>query len=212
MREVTESEREYFRVVIGTIILASARLSKLALLDLLQIRQAVMDFVLVGLRSVIRVPDRPDGFVHAFHSSFHDFLVKPKDDNPSWFIDNAKYHGVIAKSCLKRMGMNSDGLKKDICNLQKHTTKNRDVEVQAAVKSLPSGLAYASRYWAGHFAKSKPDDELLTLLNDFVLEHLLHWIEILCLLGCLSEGVDALRTTIQSLKVGHRPFPATMHS
>jgi len=73
------------------------------------------------------------------------------------------------------------------------------------VKSLPGDLVYASRYWAGHFSKSKRHDALPVLLTNFALEHLLHWIEILCLLDYLSEGVDALLTTIGSLKVSPQP-------
>jgi hypothetical protein len=198
------SEQEFFRVVIGTIILASARLSLQELVDLLRLHREIKELVLHELRSVIHVPDAPSGLVHVFHSSFHDFLVNPAHNETSWFIDSAKYHGVLASFCLKRMTM--DGLKKDMCDLQKHTKKNRDADVQEKVKSFPGDLVYASRYWAGHFARSKQDGSLLALLNEFAFEHLLHWIEVLCLLGCLSEGVNALQTVIESLKVSPRPF------
>jgi len=197
-------EQEFFRVIIGAIILASARLSMQALLDLLQLHGEIKGLVLDGLRSVVHVPDNPNGVVHAFHSSFHDFLVNSKYNEAPWFIDTKKYHGILARSCLERMSMGR--LKKDICNLQKHTKKNRDGDVQQKVRSLPGDLVYASRYWAGHFAKSKQDDSLLALLTEFALEHLLHWIEILCLLDCLSEGVAALQTTIESLKVSPGAF------
>lgn len=198
VREVpVPREQESFRVIIGAIILASARLSMQALLDLLQLHLEIKELVLDGLRSVVHVPGTPNDVVHAFHSSFHDFLVNPKYNKTAWFINTAKYHGVLARSCLERM-MNQ--LERDKCHLQKHTKKNRDAEVKEKVKLLPGDLVYASRYWAGHFAKSKQDDSLLALLTKFALEHLLHWIEILCLLDCLSEGVDALQTTIESLK------------
>ena len=198
------SEQESFRVVIGAIILASARLSLQALVDLLQLHPETERLVLCNLRSVIHVPGTPTGLVHAFHSSLRDFLVNPKYDKTLWFIDTAKYHDVLASSCLERM---IDRLKKDMCHLQKHTKKNRDADVQQKVKSLPGDLVYACRYWAGHFTKSKRDNNLLLkLLTTFALEHLLHWIEVLCLLGCLSEGVDALQTTVESLKVSPQPF------
>jgi len=197
-------EQESFRAIISTTILALARLSMQALLDLLQLHREIKELVLDGLRSVIHVPDTPNGIVHAFHSSFHDFLVNPKYSETLSFIDTVKYHGVLAWSCLECMRKGQ--LKKDICHLQTHTKKNRDVDVQERVKSLPGDLVYASRYWAGHFAKSRHDDLLLALLTKFAFEHLLHWIEILCLLDCLSEGVDALQTTIECLKVSPRPF------
>jgi len=198
VKATLRSEQEFFRVVVGAIILASARLSLKALVDLLQLHHEIKELVLYSLRSVIHVPDTSTGLVHAFHSSFRDFLVNPKYKKTIWFIDTAKYHGVLARYCLKRMM----DLKKDICHLQKHTKRNRDADVQEKVKSLPGDLVYASRYWARHFAKSKRDNNsLLELLTKFALEHLLHWIEILCLLGGLSEGVDALQTAIESLKV-----------
>ena len=210
MREVTlPREQESFRAIIGTIALALARLSIQALVDLLQLHQEIKELVLDGLRSVIRVPETPNGIIHAFHSSFHDFLVNPKYSKTPSFIDTVKYHGVLAWSCLECM--RKGRLKKDMCHLQTHTKKNRDADVRERVKSLPGDLVYASRYWAGHFAKSRQDDLLLALLTKFAFEHLLHWIEILCLLDCLSEGVDALHTTIECLKVSHRPFPK-MHN
>ena len=174
-----------------------------ALLDLLQLHQ-IKELVLDGLRSVIHVPDSPNGVVHAFHTSFHDFLLNPKHRKTAWFIDEAKYHGIIARSCLERMGMGL--LRKDICDLQKHTKKNRDADVQAKIKSLPDDLAYGCRYWARHFAKSKQDASLLAPLTKFALEHLLHWIEIISLLDCLYEGVFALEVTIDILKVSSRSF------
>ena len=97
-----------------------------ALLDLLQLHQEIKKLVLDGLRSVVHVPDTPNGVVHVFHSSFHDFLVNPKYNNSPWFIDTTKYHGVLARSCLERMDRL---LKKDICHLQKHMKKNRDGDV-----------------------------------------------------------------------------------
>src|SRR5258708_19429945 len=105
-----------------------------ALLDLLQLHQ-IKELVLDGLRSVIHVPDSPNGVIHAFHTSFHDFLLNPKHSKAPWFIDEAKYHGIIARSCLERMGMGL--LKEDICHLHKHTKKNRNPNVQPKVKSLP---------------------------------------------------------------------------
>ncbi len=104
MGEVTlPREQESFRTIIGTIILASARLSMQTLLDLLQPHQEIKALVFDRLRSIIHVPDTPNGIVHVFHSSFHDFLVNPKC-NKTWFIDTAKYHGVLARSCLECMG------------------------------------------------------------------------------------------------------------
>ena len=68
-----------------------------------------------------------------------------------------------------------DRLQKDMCHLQKHTKKNRDADVQEKVKSLPGDLVYA-----GHLAKSKRDESLLALLTEFVFEHLVHWVKVLC--------------------------------
>jgi hypothetical protein len=198
-------EQEFFRVIIGTIILASARLSLQALVDLLLLHEEIKELVLHRLRSVIHVPDTSSGLVHAFHSSFHDFLVNPKYNKTSWFIDTAKYHAFLANCCLERMSLRVDRLTKDMCHLQKHTKRNRDPDVREKVRLLPGDLVYASRYWAGHFAKSKQDVSLLELLTKFAFECILHWIEVLCLLGSLSEGVDALQIAINGVKVSPRP-------
>jgi len=145
-----------------------------ALLDLLQLHQEIKELVLDGLRSVIHVTGTPNGLVHAFHSPFHDFLVNPKYNKTPWFIDTATYQGVLTRSCLERM--RKGRLKQDICHLEKHTKKNQDADVQEKVKSLPGDLVYASRYWAGHFSKSKRHDALPALLTNFALEHLFNYI------------------------------------
>ena len=124
MEDLTPPEQESFRIIVGTIILASARLSMQTLLDLVQEEHGEnKDLVFDGLRSVIHVPDTLDGVVHAFHPSFHDFLVNTKNNQTHWFIDTTKHHGYLARYCLERMGMDLPEM--DICDLQKHKEKQR---------------------------------------------------------------------------------------
>jgi len=65
--------------------------------------------------SVLHVPDSLNGIVHAFHASFHDFLLNPKHSKTLWFVDEAKYHRIIAKFCLERMRHEDGPAKKDSC-------------------------------------------------------------------------------------------------
>ena len=59
---------------------------------------------------------------------------------------------------------------------------------------IPPPLRYACRYWAFHFCSSDTSAILRDHLKGFSSQRLLHWIEVLSLLGLLSEGVDYLRS------------------
>lgn len=193
-----------FKTVIGTVILASTRLTVQAMGDLLEIDviRSIMP-ILTTLRPVIYTPNVKEGLVHIFHSSFHDFLVDSRrcTDN-RFFIQPAEHHELLALFCLKHM---TTQLSKDICSIQLHTRKNMDTDVQKTAMSLRGHLVYACRYWGGHFAKSNPDN-LMELLKTFVMEHLLSWVEVLCLVGDLDGGVDTLTTVRQKLSVSRSLF------
>ena len=55
-----------------------------------------------------------------------------------------------------------------------------------------SELQYACLYWATHLFNAEMDDNLSALLKRFSFTHLLHWLEVLSLIGRLEVGYIAL--------------------
>lgn len=89
----------------------------------------------------------------------------------------------------------SSQLKTDICDLALPGTSVKDVEQTVIDEHISPELRYACRYWAGHNPETKefPCEEHV---SRFLKEHLLHWIEVCCLLEIIQELV----TTMQILK------------
>ena len=53
-------------------------------------------------------------------------------------------------------------------------------------------LHYACLHWATHLFNAEKDDDLSALLERFSFTHLLHWLEVLSLIGRLEIGHIAL--------------------
>ena len=57
---------------------------------------------------------------------------------------------------------------------------------------ISSELRYACLHWATHLLNAEKDGNFSRLLERFSSTHLLHWLEVLSLIGCLEVGYVAL--------------------
>ena len=60
------------------------------------------------------------------------------------------------------------------------------------VGRISSELQYASLHWATHLCSAEKDSDLFALLEKFSFTHLLHWLEVLSLIGHLEVAYTAL--------------------
>jgi hypothetical protein len=195
---------EQFQTVVGMIVLAYGQLTIRELAALLQMEDNEVEVALVELQSVILVP-QGEGPVRAFHLSFHDYLTdKSRCINGNFFIDTPLRHAQIARLCLERMVCL---LKRDICNIGDHTKMNHEVDDLSHKKAtfLPGDLQYACRYWALHLRESSTAESLIQLVKDFVSTSILHWIEVLSLIGELGGGMTSLQEARIKLSVRLTP-------
>jgi hypothetical protein len=187
------------RKIIGAIVFAQypLRIDSLGALlemDISEVRLVVEQlsaFLLFG-------PDEP---VRIFHPSFPDFITDPRRCKDARFLLSSPiYHGDLAYVCL--VFMNRE-LRYDICGLHDPSIANADVpDLESRCQQrISEQLQYASRSWFVHAAASTPNAILLRELNEFCRKHLLHWIEILSLIGCLSSATDGLPRAIAWYKV-----------
>jgi hypothetical protein len=191
---------EYFRTIVGTIVLAHGRFTANELEGLLQMEGRVKS-ALAELHSVILVPEG-DGPIRAFHPSFHDYLTdRSRCNNPNFFIDTPVHHGEIARLCLERMRYL---LLRDICDIRDPTRMNNEIDdlSKRKMKFLPGDLQYACLYWALHLSQCSSVESLFNLLRSFVFGSILHWLEVLSLIGRLGDGLKSLRVTRVKLGVG----------
>jgi hypothetical protein len=67
---------------------------------------------------------------------------------------------------------------------------------------IPVDLQYACRFWVNHLIQLPVcDKEVYRSLRKFVFEHLLHWIEVMSLIGAFDSGILCLRLVQDWLQV-----------
>ena len=185
--------RDHFPDVVGSIILLAQRLSVNGLSHLLGMKSTDVIIYLRPLHSVILVPENPTGEVHAFHLSFRDYLLDSnRCKNPNFHINPVSHHRRLALRCFWRMGRS---LKKDICEIGDSGKWNSEVEEMEMKRKrhLPADLRYAILYWNKHIMEAFPDQDVLDMLENFLSEHTLHWIEALSILGRVEDGITAVK-------------------
>ncbi|KAF7173474.1 hypothetical protein CNMCM6106_007558 [Aspergillus hiratsukae] len=193
------------RQVVGVIILLESPLSVTALSKLTVITKSSISARINSLRSVLNIPNNETLPVRLFHQSFRDFLLDPntREKTPFWVNENEMNQKLTAY-CLSVM---RGKLKKNMCNLQSYGTERRNTDTQSINDYLSPELQYSCRYWIHHLARSRDPksqiDDVLAFLNN----HFLHWVEVMSMLGSVSEvlgGISTLQLVVQDDKDNSR--------
>ncbi|KAL4862434.1 hypothetical protein BDV12DRAFT_207213 [Aspergillus spectabilis] len=183
------------REVISIIILLESPLSIISLSKLMGISTMSIHARLNSLYSVLDIPNDDKLPVRLFHLSFRDFLLDSSTRVKTLFwVDKKRMNQRLSDRCLSVMRKN---LKKDICSLKSYGTERSDIDPKSINRYLPPELQYSCRYWINHLAGS---EDLIGQVNNilaFLKEHFLHWVEVLSILGNISEVVQGI-TILQS--------------
>ncbi|QYT05214.1 WD_REPEATS_REGION domain-containing protein [Trichoderma simmonsii] len=189
-----------FQEIVGTIVLLASPLSIISLANLLAVDTEKIDNQLDMLHSVLNIPLNPDEPIRLFHLSFRDFLIdKENFDINSFWVNEQETHQMVMVRCLKLLS--TDNLRKDICDLRRPGTLRLDIEQETIDTRFPPEMQYACLYWVHHLKESGGTVRDHDQVYDFLIRHLLHWIEALSLIGRISESVgmlDNLLATIDS--------------
>lgn len=211
----TDKLSKRLRLVLGSIVHLQDRLSVVDLGHLLweyqvrigagstlEVQDSInVESTLKDLHSIVLVPDADAQVIRMLHPSFFDFLTdSSRCLNSNFVVDTRDQHSVLALACL---GIMRRELASDMCQLASPTALNAEIEhiAERITKHIPSFLQYACRHWGSHFASATLSDVLLQLLEQFVDENLLHWIEVCSLLGELQGATIALDVSHQALIV-----------
>jgi WD40 repeat protein len=141
-----------------------------------------------------------DNSVYFLHHSFADFVTNASRCTDHRFhVAVDMIHGALASRCLSLM---NNHLRYDICAIDDATVANAEViDLEARIHTqVSNAVVYASSFWMLHVAASgsgTPDDVMLERLMIFSAQHLLHWLEILSLMGYLdSVASDLLEAAV----------------
>lgn len=188
-----------FQTIVGSIIILENPLSITALSRLLDVPRKNIADRLDMLHSVLSVPRSAYEPVRLLHLSFRDFLLDPavRDKTPLW-VDGKQTHRDIARHCLRVL---NDNLKRDICGLKMPSTPRSDAQQNTIDTHLSAELQYACLYWVHHLreheAKLFDGDEV----HQFLLCHLLHWLEALSLMGRMRQGIGLIKLLLTLIAV-----------
>ncbi|KAL2861893.1 purine and uridine phosphorylase [Aspergillus pseudodeflectus] len=185
------------REVLGTIILLQNPLSIISLSSLMGITTSSIRARISSLHSVLNIPNDHTLPVMIFHSSFRDFLLDPytREKTHLW-VDKEETNAKLSNYCLSVM---RNRLKRNICNLPSHGTQRKDLHAELINDKLPSELQYACRYWIHHTAQSKDSILQVDDVFAFLQVHFLHWVEVMSILGFVSEvivGITSLKSVL----------------
>ena len=125
------------------------------------------------------------------HTSFWDFLT---DQNRShdFFINMDGIHDKFTMATLQVMLAK---LEFNICKLETSFCLNNEVAdlKERIEKYIPSALSYSCHFWADHLASmSNYDSDIFKLLQIFMEEKFLFWLEVLSVKGELAIAKPAL--------------------
>ncbi|KAH9037680.1 hypothetical protein EDB85DRAFT_2198460 [Lactarius pseudohatsudake] len=88
-------------------------------------------------------------------------------------------------------------LKRDICGMHGPSMTNKDVSSATIYENIITGLRYACGHAFSHISGDKGN---WRLLETFLMEKLLEWLEAMSLLGLLDTAVELLRHTLAELE------------
>ncbi|EEQ33048.1 NWD2 [Microsporum canis CBS 113480] len=200
-----EQLREQFRAILGVIVSLFEPMPQksLRLLCPENLREELeLDVVcqrLGSLRSVLAVPESGEGPVYISHQSFREFLLRKREGGRLAWL-NEQMHQNLFTTCLSLLSSRDrNGLRRDICCIKHPGFEISERDRERIDGSLLPHTLYACRRWVDHLEKVDPSQRWELGLRDnqkvhnFLQEHLLHWLEVLGLIGEVSAGIHAVQ-------------------
>jgi len=179
---------------LASIILLATPLSAKGIVDILEMDLDDISWWIPRLYAVLQVPSDLERPIELLHKSFSDFLLNDSDFN-KYGIDTAEMHFQLANGCIALMRKR---LKQDICGIGKLNATPGEVGKDTLTNYLPAELEYACIYWVYHLeASGRPNDRV----HGFLLDHFLHWLEVLSILKRLPHFLKVLQNLTDLVKV-----------
>jgi NACHT domain len=192
-----------YRRVLGTVMAAKQPLTVSAICELLEPGGNGADAnvdgairVLVENLGFVLVVRRIRGgaiVVRTAHSSFCDYVTSRERCPSTWFIDLHHASVQLGSDCFSLMETN---LRRDICGLRSPSLTNKDVTSEIISRHITTGLRYACTYAFTHISGDSGNQHML---EAFLMEKLLEWLEVMSLLNLLDAALELLQHTLADL-------------
>ena len=140
------------------------------------------------LRCVLHVSESEQ--IRILHSSIHDYLSERCRDQP-WSIDLERHNKELALRYINLLDKES---RENICDMRLPYLRRE--------KSLPEATSYACKFWIEHICLvSDITDEIVNQTYNFLVKHLLHWMEALAILNSHDHTIRSIHNLIKWLEV-----------
>ncbi|KDR74367.1 hypothetical protein GALMADRAFT_141414 [Galerina marginata CBS 339.88] len=156
-----------------------------------------LESLILSLGSILQVEppsevansSNPEQLIHILHPSLYDFFTSSTRCTDTRFhIDPTTHNTRIAAQCFAVM---TSMLTRDICSIRDPTKFNWQV-LELVDKHIPAHLRYSCRFWAQHLVFVS-DAKVLAVAKEWLFQHLLHWLEVMSLLGDLDDAFTMLK-------------------
>ena len=192
------------RSVLGAVVLATNPLSPSAISRLLGLDAYDVPPLLSSVNSLLILHHDPDLPVRAFHKSFPDFITDPQRCTDQTFhIFPPHHHSQLLIRCL---GLMDGSLKKNMCKLQGPVANSEVGDLRKKIDDcINPTLQYACVSWHAHLVETHPTPQIDRTLKNFMEKKFLFWLEVLSVLGAVRNAAEAMRATVDWLKVCQVP-------
>jgi len=188
-----------YRRVVGTVLAAQQPLTVSAICTLLKADDddatSAIRSLLENLGCVLLLNPICGGavVVRIAHTSFYDYVTSRRRCPSLWFIDAYQASVQLGSRCFSLM---ATSLRRDICRMGSPSATNRDVSSERVYKYIVTGLRYACSHAFTHIAA---DGGNLRMLETFLMEKLLEWLEAMSLMSHLDTAVELMQHALADL-------------
>ena len=131
--------------------------------------------------------------VRIAHTSFYDFVTSRHRCPSNWFVDAHEASVQLGSRCFSLM---ATALRRDICRMGSPSVTNSDVTSETIYRYIVTGLRYACSHAFMHVAG---DNGNLRMLETFLMEKLLEWLEAMSLMRHLDAAVELMQHALTDL-------------
>jgi NACHT domain len=188
-----------YHQVVGTVLAAKQPLTLSGICFLLKAdsddARGAIQALLVNLGSVLVLQHIRGGalMVRVAHPSFRDYVTSQERCPPSWFIEPHQASVQLGSRCFSSMARS---LRRDICRMGSPSVTNKDVSSGTIYQYIVTGLQYACLH---AFTHVEPNGDNLRMLETFLMEKLLEWLEAMTLMGFLDTAVELMQHALAVL-------------
>lgn len=199
--EIEPKERERMELVLWTAVCAQEPIPIETLAALVGLNENHTRMALEPFRSVLHVSEHT-GLVSTLHASFPDYIFS-RDRSGEFSCDVSLHSQLLVRRCMEVM---KGQLRFNICDLSSSLLYDNEVpDLKARIEqNISPKLSYACRYWPEHLRTARVLDELREMVDEFLSQRLLFWMEVLNLKEDMAIGTQGLVKAQTWLRVSGR--------